>query len=163
MRPATKIDSTLRRSAAMASLAWLLLVFHGAPAQQQLYRSTMPDGRVIYGDQPVQGAVQVEQTKPPVAKKGVPTLAPREDAVAKQKEKQRVDQEVTQQKLADAEKALQDAEAALAAGKEPLESELLRAPDGTSRVTAAYARRQRGLEQAVAKARTALEKLRAGK
>jgi len=58
---------------------------------------------------------------------------------------------------------LDDAEAALAAGKEPLESELLRAPDGTSRVTAAYARRQRGLEQAVAKARTALEKLRAGK
>ena len=151
-----------RRCAAGAWLACLTLVFQAVWAQS-LYRSTMPDGRVIYSDQPIQGAIQVEQTKPPVAKKGVPTIAPREDSVAKQKEKQRIEQEVAQQKLLDAEKALQDAEAALAAGKEPLESELLRAADGTSRVTAAYARRQRGLEQAVAKARTALEKVRAGK
>jgi hypothetical protein len=151
-----------QRYASLGWLACLALVFHGVAAQY-LYRSTMPDGRVIYSDQPIQGAVQVERTKPAVARKGVPTIAPREDVVVKQKEKQQIEQEIAQQKILDAEKALQDAEAALAAGKEPLESELLRAADGTSRVTAAYGRRQRGLEQAVAKARTALEKVRDGK
>ena len=151
----------LRRSATFGGLACLTLALQGVSAQS-MYRSTMPDGRVIYSDQPMQGAVQVEQTKPPVAKTGVPTIAPREEVVTKQNERRKIDQEVAQQTLADAEKALHDAEATLAAGKEPLESELLRSPDGTSRVTAAYGRRQRALEQAVAKARTALEKLRVG-
>src|SRR5262249_39541239 len=134
-------DTMLRRYA-FGGLVCLTLGLQGVSAQS-MYRSTMPDGRVIYSDQPMQGAVQVEQTKPPVAKKGVPTIAPREDVLAKQNERRKIDQEVAQQKLSDAEKALQDAEAALAAGKEPLESEMLRSPDGTSRVTAAYGRRQR--------------------
>jgi hypothetical protein len=151
-----------RRYASFGWLACLTLVFQTVSAQY-LYRSTMPDGRVMYGDQPMEGALHVEQTKPAVAKKGVPTIAPREDVVMKQTERQRIEQEIVQQKVLDAEKALQEAEAALAAGKEPLESELLRAGDGTNRVTAAYGMRQRALERAVARARTALEKVRAGK
>jgi hypothetical protein len=131
-------------------------------AAQTLYKSTMPDGRVIYGDQPAPGAAKVEPVKPDTAPTGVQISPPREADLVKQLEAERLKKERAQEKVSDAEKALRDAEAALAAGKEPRPGERLGTAGGGSRLTDAYWERQRGLEEAVKGARENLERARAG-
>ena len=44
-------------------LAALLSVASGLAAAQAMYRSTMPDGKVVISDQPVKGATKVEEVK----------------------------------------------------------------------------------------------------
>ena len=51
-------------------------------AAQVNYKSTMPDGKVIYGDKPVPGAVKVDQLKAPPTK-GITAPSAKEDAVLK--------------------------------------------------------------------------------
>ena len=48
-------------------------------AAQVSYKSTMPDGKVIYGDKPVPGAAKVDKLKPPPTK-GFTGPSPREAA-----------------------------------------------------------------------------------
>ncbi len=138
-------------------------------AAQTLYKSTLPDGKVIYGDKPVPGAVKVEETKPDTSKKGIaPATTPtpaisREAAALKQMEKDRMKREAADNKVQAAEKALRDAEAAQAAGKEPLGSERQGTVSGNQRFTDAYWERQKKLEQEVETARRNLEQARSGK
>ena len=138
-------------------------------AAQTLYKSTLPDGKVIYGDKPVPGAVKVEETKPDTSKKGVApatTTTPavsREAAALKQLEQDRMKREAAANKVQAAEKALRDAEAAQAAGKEPLGSERQGTVSGNQRFTDAYWERQKKLDQAVELARRNLEQARSGK
>ena len=138
-------------------------------AAQTLYKSTLPDGKVIYGDKPVPGAVKVEETKPDTSKKGMApatTTTPavsREAAALKQLEQDRMKREAAGNKVQAAEKALRDAEAAQAAGKEPLGSERQGTVSGNQRFTDAYWERQKKLDQAVELARRNLEQARSGK
>lgn len=130
---------------------------------QVLYKSTMPDGRVVYGDKPDPGAVKVEETKPDVSRRGIGGSTPREAEALKQMETARAKREGAEDKLRAAEQALKNAEAARAAGKEPLASERLGTAAGGSRITDAYYERQKMLDAAVEKARQDLDQLRSGR
>ncbi|MBM3356268.1 MAG: DUF4124 domain-containing protein [Betaproteobacteria bacterium] len=132
-------------------------------AAQTLYKSTMPDGRIVYGDKPAPGAVKVEPVKTDTAPTGVQVSPAREAGFVKQMEAERLKREQQHDAVRAAEKALREAEAALAAGKEPLSGERIGTAGGASRLTEAYWERQKSLEQAVSESRRELERLRSGR
>jgi hypothetical protein len=148
---------------ALSSMGWLLFAALSLQpvAAQTLYKSTMPDGKVIYADKPAPGAVKVETSKPDTSKKGVVPSSAREAEVLQQFEKARMEREAAEEKVRSAEQALREAEAARDAGKEPLATERLGTAGGTSRITEAYWDRQRKLEEAVEQARRNVESARA--
>lgn len=135
---------------------------------QTLYKSTLPDGKVVYGDKPAPGAVKVEESKPDTTKKGVapaaasPALS-REAASLKQMEQDRMKREAADNKVQAAEQALREAQAAREAGRESLPGERQGTVSGNQRFTDAYWTRQKKLEDAVEIARRNLEQARAGK
>ena len=129
-----------------------------ASAQQPVYKSTMPDGKIIYGEKPVPGAAKVDTIEPPPAKTGVSTgLTPEEKARAaaltKQRQQAATAEAAKEDRLKQARNAVTQAETALAKGKEPLPGERIGLAGGGSRLTEAYFARQKALEEAVAKAR----------
>ncbi|MGH6631166.1 MAG: DUF4124 domain-containing protein [Burkholderiales bacterium] len=130
---------------------------------QTLYKSTLPDGRIVYGDKPAPDAVKVEETRPDVSKGGIGGTTAREQEALKEMEKARLQREAGQDKVQAAEQALRNAEAARAAGKEPLPGERIGTAGGASRLSEAYDDRQRKLEEAVDKARRELDQARSGK
>ena len=130
---------------------------------QTLYKSTMPDGSVVYGDKPAPDAVKVDETRPDIKKGGIGGATPREQEALKEFEKGRQQRESGQDKVTAAEQALRNAEAARAAGKEPLASERIGTAGGASRLSESYFDRQRKLEEAVEKARRELDAARSGK
>ena len=132
-------------------------------AAQTLYKSTMPDGRVVYGDKPAPGAAKVEETRPDTSKKGIVGSTAREQELQKEMEKARLQREGGQDKMRGAEQKLRDAEAARATGKEPLEGERSGTAGGASRLNESYFERQRKLEEAVEKARREVDGARSGK
>lgn len=130
---------------------------------QTLYKSTMPDGSVVYGDKPAPDAVKVDETRPDIKKGGIGGTTPREQDALKDMEKARQQREGGQEKITAAEQALRNAEAARAAGKEPLASERIGTAGGASRITDDYYARQKKLDDAVEKARRELDQLRSGR
>ncbi|MGH8634961.1 MAG: DUF4124 domain-containing protein [Burkholderiales bacterium] len=130
---------------------------------QTLYKSTLPDGRIVYGDKPAPDAVKVEETRPDVSKGGIGGTTQREQEALKDLEKARLQREGGQETVRAAEQALKNAEAARAAGTEPLPSERIGTAGGASRLNEAYDERQRKLEEAVDKARRELDQARSGK
>jgi hypothetical protein len=144
---------------------WLIVValLLQPAVAQTLYKSTMPDGSVVYGDKPAPDAEKVEETRPDIKKGGIGGTTPREQEALKDMEKARMQREAGLDKVRAAEQALRDAEAARAAGKEPLASERIGTAGGSSRITDDYYTRQKKLDDAVEKARRELEAVRAGK
>jgi hypothetical protein len=128
-------------------------------AAQLNYKSTMPDGKVIYGDKPVPGAAKVDQLKAP-STKGVTGPTAKEGEVLDDLEKSRAARDSWEAKIRAAENAVSRAEAALAAGKEPLPGERIGTASGGSRLTEGYLERINQLEQDVAKARAELASAR---
>ena len=124
---------------------------------QTMYKSTMPDGRVIYSEKPVPDAKRVDTVTPPPPKSGITTVTPQEKARVEQQAKQRAAVDRSQNALEDTRRQLQQAEAARESGKEPLPGERLGTAGGASRLTDAYHARQAGLEQAVQDARKRLD------
>ena len=142
----------------------LAAVFLLQPAAAQvLYKSTLPDGRIVYGDKPAPDAVKVEETRPDIKKGGIGGITTREKEALKELEKTRQQREGAQDKVRSAEEALRNAEAARAAGKEPLASERLGTAGGASRITDAYYERQKKLDADVEQARRELDQARSGK
>ena len=129
-------------------------------AAQVNYKSTMPDGKVIYGDKPVPGATKVDQLKAPPTQ-GITPPSAKEKAVLRDMEKDRNARESRERRIATAEDAVSKAEAARAAGKEPLGTERLGTASGAQRLTEDYYQRQKQLEADVAKARAELAAARA--
>jgi hypothetical protein len=150
------------RMAAYACCLAAALLLQPAVAQT-LYKSTMPDGSVVYGDKPAPGAAKVDETRPDVSKGGIGGTTPREAEALKQMGEARAKREDAADKMRAAEQALRDAEAARAAGKEPLASERIGTAGGASRITDAYDARQKKLDDAVEKARRELDQLRPGR
>ena len=152
---------TLRTIAHACTLA--LLAFAAGAGAQPVYKSTMPDGKIIYGEKPVAGAARVETIEPPPAKTGVRGLTPEEKARAEKLARDRAAATAAAAKAGNAldaaRKALAQAEAARNAGKEPLPSERIGIAGGGSRLTEAYFERQKSLEAAVAAARKRLAEL----
>ena len=146
-------------------IGWLLaaaLAAQPAPGQV-LYKSTMPDGKVIFGDKPAPGAAKVESLKPDTSKQGIEPPSARAKDTLQKLESERKGQESQADRIAAAQKALAAAETARAAGQEPLEGERIGTAGGASRLTDAYWQRQRTLDETVAKAKRDLENAQAGK
>jgi hypothetical protein len=129
-------------------------------AAQTLYKSIMPDGRVIYGDKPAPGAAKVEETKADISKGGIGGSTQREAEALKELEKARLKRDGGEASVQAAEQALRNAEAARAAGKEPLPGERIGTAGGSSRLGELYYDRLRKLDEAVEKARRDLEQAR---
>ena len=141
-------------------LAAVLVLQAGA---QTLYKSTLPDGRVVYGDKPDPAAVKSEPIKPDTSKIGVVPPTARETATLNELERARIQREAGDSRTRTAEEAVQKAEAAREAGKEPLPGERLGTASGASRLTDDYWKRQKKLEEAVESARREAEQARSGK
>lgn len=158
----------------LRALAAVVLLWGVSGWAQTIYRSTMPDGRVIFGDKPASGAVRAEAIEPTA--NTVPLSSMNEEA-AQQNELRRQQLEVQRQQLElqrqqraahkrdirEAEEALRAAKAAQVAGKEPLPGERRGNVNGTSRLTEEYWERQNALKADVAKASKRLNALRAGR
>lgn len=154
----------------------LLATLASTCAVAQVYKSTLPDGRVVYGDAPALGARKVEQMAPAPQ----PSEAQRQAGEAqRQKALEQAEQtaarlrERAQERAAaedevrQAEAALEEARRAREAGRAPLPGEYLGTAGGGMRPTEAYQARQQALEEAVsaaearlARAREALQALR---
>jgi hypothetical protein len=121
----------------------------------------MPDGRVIYGDAPVSGAVKSELTTVPKST-GVAPVTPDEQSRAAARQQERAGAtDAAHAALQNAEKLLQEAQKAREAGREPLEGERQGTAGGGSRLSESYYKRQQGLEAAVAQAQKQVEAARA--
>jgi hypothetical protein len=146
-----------------ASGCWLVAALLLAPAAAQvLYKSTMPDGRIVYGDQPAPDAAKVEETRPDISKRGIGGTTQSEQDTLRELERARQLREGGQEQVRSAEQALKNAEAARAAGKEPLPGERIGTAGGASRLSESYFDRQRKLDEDVNKARRELEAARSG-
>lgn len=127
---------------------------------QGVYKSTMPDGKVVYGEAPAPGATRVDKLEPPPAKTGVTSITPEERARAEKLSKARAANASaaaqSEIRVDELRKQLQQAETARDTGKEPLPSERQGTVGGGSRLTEAYFARQKALDDSVAAARKRL-------
>ena len=146
-----------------ARIAVLLIASFAASGAfaQTMYKSTMPDGRVIYGEKPVPDAKRVDTVTPPPAKSGITTVTTKEKARVEQQAKQRAATDNSQFLREEAHRELQKAETARDNGKEPLPGERIGTAGGASRLTDAYHARQTRLEEAVHAARKGLDQAQA--
>lgn len=146
-------------------LAGCLIVFsllNGPVAAQTLYKSIMPDGRVVYGDRPEPGAEKVESSKPDTSRTGVQLAPPGDERKVDEMAARRERGEAQADRLRQAEAAVRQAEAAIANGKEPLPGERIGTAGGASRLNDSYWERQKKLQDDLVRARDNLSKLRAG-
>ena len=155
------------KSAIYRLLLALALVASGAAAQQPVFKSVMPDGKVIYSEKPTPGAAKVETIEAPTAKTGVTGLTPEERSRAEREQRQRAQAAAAaasgQKSGGDLRKALAEAEAARDQGKEPLPNERIGIAGGGSRLTDAYFARQKALEDAVEAARKKVTDAQSGR
>lgn len=141
------------------SLLLLMLACAATLAQgQTVYRSVMPDGRIIYGDKPTPGASEAKQvtvSKPniiaPVSTNPPPAAKPK-DAPAS--DKGAIDP------VKNAQQRLDAAKAALEAGREEREGDRIGTARGGARLSDAYYQRVNALEDAVAAAQKQLDDVR---
>lgn len=136
-------------------------------AQQPIYKSTMPDGKVVYGEKPQRGAARVDKIEAPPQKTGITGLTPEERAraeqLAREREAKSASAAATQKTIDEARAQLKAAQAARDAGKEPLPGERIGIVGGGTRLTDAYHTRQKSLEAAVEAARKRLQAAETGR
>jgi hypothetical protein len=123
-----------------------------------VYKSVMPDGRVVYGERPQPGARKVEKSTLDVDDTGVKPVSRHAADRARQRGLERaraLDEALNSLRLAEAE--LRAAEMAREAGIEPLPGERLGIVGPGSRLTEAYFERQQTLEERVESARQRLD------
>jgi hypothetical protein len=134
-----------------------------APAgwARTVYKSVMPDGRVIYGEQPQPGARKVTKSTVDVGDTGVKPVSPGAVQSASERARERtraLDDSLTAMRIAEAD--LRAAEMEREAGIEPLPGERLGIVGPGSRLTDTYWERQQMLEERVARARDRLDQTR---
>jgi len=140
-----------------ATVAALLLASVALSAGAQVYKSVTPDGRVTYGDKPVPGA-RVSQVDVDKGLIGVAPVTPEDrDGLVRRLDQQRVLAAERTRSVDEARRALEQAEAALRVGEEPLPGERTVLAAGYSRLNDLYWLRQQGLQDTVTSARKRLE------
>ena len=148
------------------SIVVLLFGASGVLAQP-VFKSTMPDGKIVYGEKPVPGATKVDTIETPPAKAGIGSALTqdekaRAEALAKQRQQTATADAVKLDQLTQARNAVKQAESAAEKGKEPLPGERQGLAGGGSRLTEAYFARQKGLEDTLAAARKRLAEVERG-
>ena len=146
----------LIRPARNILLPLLCVVLASAADAQPMFRSVMPDGKIVYGDKPAPGAKEAKQLNlPPL---NVSTPAP---AQAPAGASDAPPTGSTNSNVAAARQNLDSAKKALEAGREPLPGErssFANKGGGTnSRLNETYTQRIKSLEDAVTAAQTQLE------
>jgi hypothetical protein len=146
------------------SILLAFAVLAAAAQADPVYRSKMPDGRVVYGDKPAPGALEsreVDQSKQNIVSPQRPAPAPAGSAAATPQKKGTAIPG-SEERVTRAEKALAAAKAALEAGREVKEGDRIGvAKQGASRFSDSYEQRVKRLEDAVAAAQKELEDARA--
>jgi hypothetical protein len=139
-----------------------------ALAQQPIFRSVMPDGRIIYGDKPAPGAKEAEQARLPPSNIASPPrpseagASPRQPSRSGASPRQQA-LDAADAKVQDAQRVLDAAKAALEAGREPQEGERAGITikkgrsTGSTRASDTYVQRIEDLENAVAAAQKNLD------
>lgn len=154
--------------AALAAAAFAcVLALPAAGWAQTTYKSTMPDGKIVYGEKPAPGAVKSEplqiSTKP---MSGGARGREEESSSSTQQQRQQILQEgrSREEKRQAAEAEVQTWQQNLAAaqqaarnGVEPIEGERIGTAGGASRLTDAYHERQRRLQADVVRAQGNLD------
>ena len=163
--------SSLMQAAAMIRLLSLLflattLACSWPVSAQVVYKHVMPDGRIIYSDQPLKGASEskaVDMPPPPTPTDRAAAQQRNADESRKRKELEgRLDErrnklDAADTRVAAARKGIEVAERALEVGREPLPGERSGNVGATSRLNEAYFQRVAGLEKAVADAKKELD------
>jgi hypothetical protein len=137
------------------------LVAAPAVAAGTVYKSEMPDGRVIYGEEPQPGASRVTKTTVDVGDTGVSPVAPSDVQSVHERARERtraLDDSLTALRIAETE--LRAAEMEREAGVEPLPGERLGIVGPGSRLSDAYWERQQMLDERVARAQQRLDEVR---
>lgn len=158
MRSAKSIVGLLLVAGALASA--------GESSAQGLYKNVMPDGRIIYSDQPLKGAKQskaLELPPPPTAeqkeaaqRRAEQEKRTREELLGRLEERRKAG-DAADSRVNRARKALEDAQAALDRGREPQVGDMSAIVGGGARPNEAYFRRIADLERAVENAKKELE------
>jgi hypothetical protein len=158
-RPSHDGSRAMTKSIALICLGSLLSAHVTA---QTLYRSTMPDGRVIYAEKPVPGAARTTEVAPPMPTSGIGgtvlRLPSKEESggssVRGKGEGSRT------AAIETAEENLRKAEQARRQGLEPGGADRAGNAKGGTRLSDSYWERQGKLEEAVEKAKQELDQLR---
>lgn len=139
-------------------LAVLLSAASGLAAAQAMYRSTMPDGKVVISDQPVKGAAKVEEVKSRAGNYAPGNPVP-PGAAGKASDRSAA--------LAAAESELKAAQAAYDAavaraqkGREEVDGDRIGTAKGGARLSDAYEKRQAALKAEVDAAQKQLDAAR---
>jgi len=131
------------------------LIVHAEP----VYKSTMPDGKVLYGNAPAPGARKVEKMTTNTQNSGVQVSTPEQQQAVSRRESARQDEAARRAaEIEQLRNAVTQAEAELKAGKDPKEGELTGNARGGTRLNEEYAARQKLLEENVQAARKRLQK-----
>jgi uncharacterized protein DUF4124 len=135
-----------------------LLLCAGYAGADEVYKSTMPNGKVIYGPEPAAGAKKVEKITPRTQDSGVRISTPEQKRNLDQREAQQQAQTTRREaELDELKRGLQSAEAAREAGREPRDGDFIGTARGGTRLNDGYFERQKTLEAAVQDARKRLE------
>lgn len=130
---------------------------------ESIYKSVMPDGRVIYGQQPQPGASAVKKSTVDVSNTGVKAASKAEiESINRRAKERSLALDKTLKSVQAAEADLHIAEADREAGIEPLPGERLGIVGRGTRLSEAYWRRQQILEENVEAARQNLKNARQG-
>jgi hypothetical protein len=147
----------------LALLAGLLLALTaGGAAAQTVYKSTMKDGKIVYGEKPAPNAVKVEQmgvSSRPMSTGDTPNAAPTESQqrMLQEGQNRQQNQQQAQAELQTAQQELQAAQQAVQNGVEPLEGERIGTAGGGTRFTDSYHLRQRQLADNLQRAQARYE------
>ena len=130
---------------------------------ESIYKSVMPDGRVMYGEKPQPGASLVKKSTVSITDTGVKAASKTEiDSINRRAKKRSQLLDKTLKNIQTAEGDLRKAEIDREAGIEPLPGERLGIVGRGTRLSEAYWRRQQILEERVNTARQLLKKARQG-
>jgi hypothetical protein len=130
---------------------------------ESIYKSVMPDGRVMYGEKPQPGARSVKKSTVSISDTGVKPASKTEiDSINRRAQKRSLLLDKTLKTVQTAEGDLRKAEIDREAGIEPLPGERLGIVGRGTRLSEAYWRRQQILEERVDTARQLLKKARQG-
>jgi hypothetical protein len=147
----------MKSKPSLAVSALYLCLLAVPAAAQTMYKSTMPDGKVLYSTQPEPGAKKVEKMAPNTQNSGIQLSTPDQKRDLDHRESQRQEEVSRRQaEIEQLEDALAKAEAARDAGKEAREGDFIGTASGM-RLTEEYLERQKTLEANVQAARKRLE------
>ena len=134
-----------------------------AAMAESIYKSVMPDGRVMYGEKPQPGASSVKKSTVSISDTGVKPASKTEiDSINRRAQKRSQLLDKTSKTVQIAEGDLRKAKIDREAGIEPHPGERLGIVGGGTRLSEAYWRRQQILEERVDTASQLLKKARQG-